>query len=115
MPEKCKSCDKDTGQPKDCIKCVVYNGSSHATCVSATSGDLNKKSTLRNDWKCVVCAPESSSRGESESAQESAVLEAIAAFRSESNARQTQSDKKLDRMQLDITSVAKDFSELKIK
>lgn len=98
MPEKCKSCDKDIGQPRDCIKCVVCNGSSHATCVSASSGDLDKKSALRNSWKCGVCAPESSSRGQSESVQES-------------NARQTQSDKKLDRMQLDITSVAKDVSE----
>lgn len=109
MPEKCKSCDKDIGQSKDCIKCGVYNGSFHATCVSATSGDLSKKATLRNNWKCGVCAPQSSSRGESESVQESAVLEAVAAFRS----NPTLARLNLDRMQLDITNVAKDVSELK--
>lgn len=111
MADKCSKCESVITQPKEAFKCKDCSSFYHQHCCSENS----KRVGTRGNWRCEGCALESSSVGSRNSENQSAVLEAIAAFRKESNSKLDQTVAKLNKLQSDVNSVVKDVSGLKVK
>lgn len=110
MAEKCNKCDAAITQTKDAFKCKDCARNFHVQCC----GDASKKMGTRGTWRCEGCAVETSSASSRNSDTQSAVLEAIAAFRKESNIKLDQTVARLSKMQTDLNGVVKEVSSLKL-
>lgn len=108
--DKCGKCGNTV--QKDGLKCSDCSSIFHPSCVG-NAGKPNRK-----NWKCESCSLDSSSTGsrasvgDRESGQ-SAVLEAISAFRREVNEKSDQTLAKLSKVQEDLNGVVADVGLLK--
>lgn len=99
------------GDQKDEVKCTDCKKTYHLGCVGVV--------TRNRKWKCEGCAldSESSSNGsrvvDPAGTANSAVLDAIAAFRKENNERWDANEEKLSKVQLNIDSVRTEMLDLK--
>lgn len=113
MAGKCSRCDLGVGDQKDGVKCPDCSKTYHLGCVGVV--------TRNRKWKCEGCAKDAldlesssnSSRAGDSGTANSAVLDAIAAFRKENNERWDANEEKLSKVQLNIDSVRTEMLDLK--
>lgn len=110
MADKCKKCNCDIVQLKEALKCSECASLFHPQCVCPPGGE--KKISTRKNWKCELCVAETSSTS-SRASESQTVLDAIAAFRKESNTRWDENNAKLDTLRVDISKVRADVNDLK--
>lgn len=110
---KCKKCEKDVIiTAKDVFKCVNCQNQFHSSCISET---LTRGS--KANWSCEVCISNTKavSNSNSDDRGHIPVLKAISDLREEMIIRWESNDKKLDKMQKNISQMNSELTSLKAK